>query len=45
MKIKFVFFFNHFSFLPMANGVNAPTGYIINGGPNTNMSSTAAQLE
>jgi len=29
--------------LPMANGVNAPAGYIINGGP-TNMTSASTQL-
>ena len=28
----------------MANGVGAPTGYIINGGPTTNMTSSTAQL-
>ncbi|CAF1474787.1 unnamed protein product [Adineta ricciae] len=30
--------------LPMSNGVGAPTGYIINGPPTTNMSSTTAQI-
>jgi len=28
----------------MANGVGAPTGYIINGPPGTNMTSAAAQI-
>ncbi|CAF1112494.1 unnamed protein product [Rotaria magnacalcarata] len=30
--------------LPMSNGVNAPTGYFINGGPTTNMTSSAGRL-
>ncbi|CAF4285516.1 unnamed protein product, partial [Rotaria sp. Silwood2] len=30
--------------LPMGNGVGAPTGYIINGPPTTNMASAAAQI-
>jgi RNA recognition motif-containing protein len=30
--------------LPMSNGVNAPTGYIINGGPTPTMTSSNAQL-
>jgi RNA recognition motif-containing protein len=33
-----------FGVLPMANGMNAPTGYIINGGPTTNMTSANGQF-
>ncbi|UJR32857.1 hypothetical protein I4U23_020318 [Adineta vaga] len=33
-----------FGLLPMSNGVGAPTGYIINGPPTTNMTSATAQL-
>jgi hypothetical protein len=37
-------FFFIISVLPMGNGVNAPTGYIINGASTTNMTSSNAQL-
>ena len=39
-----IIFFDYCSVLPMANGVNAPTGYIINGGPPPNMSSAGTQI-
>jgi hypothetical protein len=36
--------YSFFSVLPMGNGVGAPTGYIINGPPTTNMTSATAQM-
>jgi hypothetical protein len=43
-KFLSVYFCDYLSVLPMGNGVNTPTGYIINGGPTQNMQSLSAQL-